>query len=45
MQKFDGTMSISNISDGVELLVSIPYQVQTVSELLNKRFSGGGIND
>ncbi|MEY4025938.1 MAG: hypothetical protein RL438_1451 [Actinomycetota bacterium] len=41
MQKFDGTMSISNISDGVELLVSIPYQVQTVSELLNKRFSGG----
>ena len=45
MQKFDGTMLISNISDGVELLVSIPYQVQTVSELLNKRFSGGGIND
>jgi len=41
VQSFDGTMSIGNIADGVELAASLPYRQETVAEMLLKRFQGG----
>jgi signal transduction histidine kinase len=41
VQKFDGTMSIDNVNNGVELIVNIPYSLETVADMLHKRFQGG----
>lgn len=43
VQKFDGSMSIGNVEDGVELNASLPYQHETVADMLLKRFQGGGL--
>lgn len=40
MQNFGGTMSIENVAGGVELVASLPYQHQTVADMLLKRFQG-----
>jgi len=45
VQSFDGTMSIGNIADGVELAASLPYRQETVAEMLLKRFQGGGLSE
>ena len=44
MQKFDGTMAMKNIANGVEVLVLLPYQAETIAAMLQKRF-GGGLDD
>ena len=45
VQKFDGSMSIGNVEDGVELIASLPYQHETVADMLLKRFQGGGLDE
>ena len=44
MQKFDGTLAMNNVANGVEVLVLLPYQAETVAAMLKKRF-GGGLDD
>ena len=41
IEKFDGTWSITNLADGVELIAHIPYAQVTVAEALHRRFQGG----
>jgi signal transduction histidine kinase len=41
IQKFDGSWSLSNVDDGVELIAHIPYTPATVAEKLQRRFQGG----
>ena len=41
MQKFDGTLTMNNVANGVEVLVMLPYQAETVAAMLQKRFGGG----
>jgi signal transduction histidine kinase len=38
MQKFDGTLTMNNVANGVEILVLLPYQAETIAEMLHKRF-------
>jgi signal transduction histidine kinase len=40
MQKFDGTMTMNNVANGVEILVLLPYQAETIAAMLQKRFGG-----
>ena len=42
-QKFNGTLSIDNVGEGVELVVLLPYQQVTVAGMLHQRFKGGGL--
>jgi signal transduction histidine kinase len=41
MQKFDGTLTLDNVANGVEILVLLPYQAETIAAMLQKRFGGG----
>jgi len=41
MQKFDGTLTMNNVADGVEFLVLLPYQAETIAARMQKRFGGG----
>jgi len=41
IQKFDGSFSLANVVDGVELVALIPYTPLTAAEKLNYRFQGG----
>lgn len=41
MQKFDGTLTMNNVANGVEILVLLPYQAETIAAMLQKRFGGG----
>jgi len=41
MQKFDGTLTMNNVANGVEILVLLPYQAETFAAMLQKRFGGG----
>lgn len=41
IQKFDGSWSLSNVDDGVELIAHVPYTPVTVAERLQLRFQGG----
>ena len=45
IQKFDGSWSLSNVDDGVELIAHIPYTPVTVAESLQLRFQGGGLSE
>lgn len=40
VEKFDGKWSVTNVSDGVNLIASIPYEPVTVAEKLKFRFQG-----
>jgi signal transduction histidine kinase len=40
VKKFDGSFSLENIADGVELIALIPYAPVTAVEHLNRRFHG-----
>ena len=42
VKKFDGSFSLENIADGVELIALIPYAPVTAAEHLNRRFHGEG---
>jgi len=41
MQKFDGTLTMNNVANGVEILVLLPHQAETIAAMLQKRFGGG----
>lgn len=43
VQKFKGSWSIENVSDGVELTALIPYTPVTTAEILHRRFQKVGI--
>lgn len=45
VKKFDGSFSLENIADGVELIALIPYVSVTAAEKLNLRFHGEGQSD
>lgn len=40
VEKFDGKWSVTNVSDGVNLIARIPYEPVTVAEKLKFRFQG-----
>ena len=42
VKKFDGSFSLENIADGVELIALLPYSPVTAAEHLNRRFHGEG---
>jgi len=42
VKKFDGSFSLENVVDGVELIALIPYAPVTAAEHLNRRFHGEG---
>jgi len=42
VKKFDGSFSLENIADGVELIALLPYSPVTAAEKLSLRFHGEG---